>query len=215
MLEEKNKEKTSHLKSIITKPENVYESFLVFLLSGLLFIIVAKISLNLSLFVENAFIVIVEESAFLLLSFLSAEYLFSKIKNKLFSYSLYYLSTGLFGLFVIEMFLNKNYNFGYFPLFFLFLLKSFEASIARVAIDKTILAKTRELFLKKVLLAYLIYVSISSLVFFALAKIMIWSYLFVFLNLIFALFFYIFLYRLKQPKQEKEEKPLFDDVTFY
>ena len=199
----------------IKKIKKDIRPFLIFLFAGIVFVLVAKASMNFELFVSEIFSVILIESIFLIFSFLSLRFFFLKMKNIVLSYLLYYFSLGLFGLIFIEYFLNKNSEFGFPVLLFLFLLKSLEASVARLVIDISIEQKLRESFLKHLLISYFLYISVSSFAFFALQSKLIWNFAFIVLIVVLTIFFYIFLYRIKRPKKEKAEKPLFDDVAFY
>ena len=203
------------MKIFLEKIEDELKPFLMFLFGGMVFVLVAKASMNFELFFSELFSVFLIESIFLILAFLSLRIFFLKIKNIVLSYVLYYFSLGLFGLIFVECFLNKNSEFSFPVLLFLFLLKALEASVSRLAIDKSIDKKIRETFLKHILISYFFYISISSFTFFALQSKLIWSFAFIVLITILSILFFIFLYRIKRPKIEKKEKPLFDDVSFY
>jgi hypothetical protein len=200
---------------IIKNIKNNIKPFTIFIFGGLAFILIAKASMNLELFLSGIFFILLKELLFLILAYFAYKYLFEKNKNLLISYILYYFSLGFFGLFFVEYFFNKNYEFGFFVLFFLFLLKALEVSVARIFIDKIVSPKVREMFLKNVLLFYLIFISISMFFYFILSSRLIWSFGFVLLCFVLSILFLFFLYRIKIPKKEKIEKPPFDDVAFY
>ena len=200
---------------IIEKIKKTSKPFFVFLFSGIIFILVAKASMNFELFFSELLSIIFVEVIFLSISFVLYNLFFKKIKNLVLSYISYYFSVGLFGLLFVEYFFNENRAF-VFPVFlFLFLLKSLQVSVARLSVDVSVDFRLRETFLKQILFSYGLYISVSSFTFFALQSKLIWSFAFIVLLSSLTIFFSIFLYRVRKPKQEKPEKPLFDDVAFY
>jgi len=202
-------------KEIINRGKKQVGNFFIFILSGLVFVLITKASMNLELFLSEFGKIIFKELLFLVLAYFANKYLFVRIKGQIFSYISYYFSIGLIGLIFIEYLFNKNTEFGFFVLFFLFLLKALEASVAKISIDHIVNSAIRESFLKNMALAYLVFISISIFFFFILSSKLIWSFGFVLLNLFLTGLFIVFLYRIKIPKKEKIEKPLFDDVSFY
>jgi len=200
----------------ITKiEENTFFNFFVFIFSGLVFISAAQVSMNFSLYLSKIFSVIAVELIFLVFIFTSFKYIFSKIKNSLFSYSFYAISSGFLGVLVVDFLINKNNELNFGIIVFLFFLRALEFSVARIASDNKINLVLRESFLKRILLSYIIYIFVSLFFVFILSSKNIWSFGFIILHVVFIIYFFIFLYRLAKPKKKKMEKPLFDDVTFY
>ncbi len=195
-------------------PES-FKPYLFFSLTGLLFILLAKASINLELFISSFFSIVIVELLFLSLAFLSLKYIFLKYKKPALSYALYYFFTGILGFFLVEFFLNGNKELGILAFIFFFLLKALEASFARVSVDINISKNIKEKLLKNVFASFFLYIFVVLFIFFALSARNIGGISFVVLVVFLSLLFYIFLYRLERPKKKKEEKPLFDDVSFY
>ncbi|MDA3839613.1 MAG: hypothetical protein PF572_00855 [Patescibacteria group bacterium] len=205
------------MKNFINKEklEKHFKSFPVFVVTGLIFILVAKASINYQVLLSKLFSTILIELVFLSFLYVSLNFLFLKIKEPFLSYLLYYFYSGLLGLFLIEFLVNANNDLGIMAFIFLFSLKALEAVIARVSIDIEIRGTLRERFIKSILIAYLLYILFSFFAFSTLDGKNIWGFSFILLSFFIFILFVHFLYRLKVPKEKKEEKPIFDDVSFY
>lgn len=204
------------IKKILNKQtKNILKELSAFLFSGLIFIFVAKASMNFELFLANVFSIFFIEAIFLLISFFAYTFLFIKIKNILLSYILYFLVLGFSSVFLIEYLYNKNTDFPFFGFIFLFILKGVQLTFARIFIDRLIDQQIKKSFLKRFILFYFVYIFIGLLGFFAFSSVDIWSLGFVLLLFLLFFLFLWFLFRIKFPRKIIATKTPYKDVTFY
>ncbi len=199
---------------IILKSLNSKE-ILIFVLSGLLFIFVAKASMNINAFFERFFSVFVTEFIFLLFSYLIYILVSKRVNNPVFSFASYFIFLGVLNVLFIEYFYNNNRDFSFFVFLFLFVLKGLQLSVARVSVDRLVPPGLRKIFLKRLLGLYLLYIFVGLLSYFAFSSINIWSFGFLVLIILMFFVYLLFLLRFKIPKKTKDTKIAYKDVSFY
>ena len=188
------------------------KKYFVFLFVALSVSILSRISLNYRELFSGLASVIVLDAIFLLLVFLFDEIILHNVANFLKRYFLLYLFSGLFGLLLFDLVINKNLGLSAVAYIFLFVFRASIVFLAKVSIDSFFKVEEKEIFFIKALSLYVFVIFLSFISSFSLDVQFSWSAGIILFYLILNIIFLRFLLKQNKKTLGKEDKR---PVIFY